>query len=608
MPSIQRCPSRRLRSLYRLLVAGVVLTSAFAGAGCGHLELARAVSRAIANAVEPAAPPIPPLPPLANGPGLVVCEPTATGGNGALTHFGAGCGRWLEFELAGQPSLGKSPDWGSIQRALDELGRSDLRLTTADALKLQPMLGFTHAAVGTITGNSTHCTLTYTLLEFPGGRAAGTPVVLEGTEQQIITGLPSAAQKLGGLLNVSGAALPSSVGMNADDLSLIGSVMWLTPRNIVSLREGVMPPLSSDDSAKLSHLSAQAPLATMLLLQHLTGGPAGTRILAKRMMGQSPDNCLALDQIGWSDPSYLLSIRDQFDQRMKQHPDNFLLTRAAVAIERRGGNLTAEVQAGEQEVRCAPENPDAWLTLAWALRESGDSLRQGRTAGMLSEDEWASLRKIYAEWLHATQRATELDPNYGKAWLRVSEAACFAGNDQLADAAFWKAARLYKKPEEVYDWGLQMYQPKWLDQPAKLTNVAHLIASNTSWTFEERVDMATALQDAGFDQLARGMASAAIPEAEKRVHSAPNKGFYHEWLAQAYHLAGRTHDAEQEYQISVKLLPRSADAHYLYGTFLDSKGDIKGAIAEYKEAVRLNPNSRMAAAALLHDLGPTSQF
>ena len=49
--------------------------------------------------------------------------------------------------------------------------------------------------------------------------------------------------------------------------------------------------------------------------------------------------------------------------------------------------------------------------------------------------------------------------------------------------------------------------------------------------------------------------------------------------------------AESLYQDAVKLCPESASAHYNLGLAKFNRGDFSLAVASFKEAIRLNPNS-----------------
>ena len=63
-------------------------------------------------------------------------------------------------------------------------------------------------------------------------------------------------------------------------------------------------------------------------------------------------------------------------------------------------------------------------------------------ADAITEQEWVVLRKLYTKWQDALQRAASIDPDYQDAWIQLSTAATFAGDNSRADSAFWKAYNL----------------------------------------------------------------------------------------------------------------------------------------------------------------------
>ena len=52
---------------------------------------------------------------------------------------------------------------------LQEMGRTDLRLMPGQAARFARLTGYTHMAVGVITGKPSHCSLTYQLYTMPKG-------------------------------------------------------------------------------------------------------------------------------------------------------------------------------------------------------------------------------------------------------------------------------------------------------------------------------------------------------------------------------------------------------------------------------------------------------
>lgn len=68
-------------------------------------------------------------------------------------------------------------------------------------------------------------------------------------------------------------------------------------------------------------------------------------------------------------------------------------------------------------------------------------------------------------------------------------------------------------------------------------------------------------------------------------------GNAHAWKGQALANKGYLDAAIQEYREALRIIPDSFEAHNNLGLALDDKGDLGNAIKEYKEAMRLNPDN-----------------
>jgi len=183
--------------------------------------------------------------------GLVVCNPVAS--SPTLTAFGSGCGRWLDLVAAGQPELGRTPFWEARVRAQQEMGRTDLRLSPAQAPALSAITGATHAACGTLTGSPARCTLTYGLYLLPAGRSVGPPLTQSGSEGQILAALPRMAKALDARLSVPAPRIPASVGLSPAQMT-----------QFETISQERYP--SDADLLALARLSARSPVAGMVYL------------------------------------------------------------------------------------------------------------------------------------------------------------------------------------------------------------------------------------------------------------------------------------------------------------------------------------------------------
>jgi hypothetical protein len=445
----------------------------------------------LANQAPPAAPQKPltevvvadHLPPATAGPALGVSDPVANNATPDTAAFGAGCTRWLQFAMWNYPQqLGQMPPWSVQERARQELGTPNLRLTAAQAEPFARMGGYTHVVFSTITGTPAHCTLVLQVLVLPGKIAKGPACTASGSEAQVIAALPNLAQQLLTRINIQTPALATPT-LTGEDLRHIGNYAWWS--------DGKVP---AEEQQQLQALALREPLAGMLYMMHtpqsVQVGQAGYR----RLFAQAPTNlearaeCLKI----WR---YLSpDMQRDVAKDLPDLPANYVVATWQLVSNR----LPQEaVQRAEHLVQVAPRDPAAWTTLAQQYADVAGHLRNGRNAAEITPAEWTALNRLYAHQLMAAQQAASLDPDLGLAWYDVAVAATFAGHPPVADAALWKAIRLSNGSARAYLWGLEMYQPKWLGDAAKLDKVVKLAVADHALNSQGQYALAAALQKLG---------------------------------------------------------------------------------------------------------------
>lgn len=540
------------------------------------------------------------LSPLESGPGILVFEPVSEG-DAALTAFGAGCGRWLHLVVGGHGELGKTPFWSTGERLQKQMSRSDLRLNLTQAASAANMTGVTHIAVGQIRGQAGRCTLHYQLYAVPSRKPVQAPVVVTGTRAQIITALPQMGKTLLARLKVKAPRVPATKGISADDMALLGGVPWVPRQQVSPTQVNALRALAARNIA----------LANLLFLETTHGldaDPAKAR--AQRAWACAPDNLLVLGEIGHMDQQALLpAYGDVITAARKRFPRSYLLAHIETWKRRQQKQAKEkEEEVAEQAVRCAPRNPDAWLALGATISDAAQQVREGRVASRISREEWDFLHSAYAAWLAAVERASELDGRYGKAWLRVATAACFAGESELADRAFWKADGLEKGSPEVYFWGLEMYQPKWLDDRASLEKVARQAATDRYATSEQQLQVLYYLQELEFVDEANRLRAQVVAASDATLAAAPNDFQAHAYRANALKGGGKYQAALPNLQAMVRLQPTNAGAHVELGHALEHLGRLPEAIREHQEAIRLQPAMRTAHYRLCVALTSNAQY
>ncbi|HLK58223.1 MAG TPA: hypothetical protein VKU00_16780 [Chthonomonadaceae bacterium] len=432
------------------------------------------------------------LPPTTAGPALAICDPIATNAGSDTAAFGAGCTRWLQYALFNYPQLGQMMPWSEQERALSELGVPDLRLNAHQAQQLGSMVGYTHVAISTITGTPDRCTLTLQVYSVSNHAAAGPTWSVTGSEAQIVAALPHLTQQLLTRIAVHASA-PPSPALNPDDLHTIGSYDWW--------HEGRPSP---ELQQRMQALKLRDALAGMLYMLHNSGREEDYR----RIFSQAPTNLEAKAECLTLFNALPPALRTETVRNLPPLSDNYFVAYARLDDSHTPKEL---VHNAEHLVQCAPRNPAAWVILAAMYARVSDHLRMSRTADKISPEEWNTLHRLYAHWLSAAQYAATLDPQYGPAWTEIAIAGAFAGQPSVADTALWQAIPLDRGSSRPYWWGLEMYQPKWYDDAAKLDKVAKLALADTSLNSAGRHELAQELQSLGRVTEAQQMEALAKP-------------------------------------------------------------------------------------------------
>jgi len=416
--------------------------------------------------------------PKESGPGIVICDPVSTPASSDRSHFGSGCALWLQFYIGGLPEMGKSPTWVGISRASAELHRNDLQLSTAQAASLTPILGVTDVAVGTLRGIGSHLVLTYTLLQEPGGKIVGPPITVTGTGMQITARLPQIARTLATRLGISYPNIPATTGLTQTELLLLEKVCAFSYTDV-----------TASDRVNFDALAAHNPLADTISLGSKPQTNAQQNATVTMLLQQAGTNTLAWSYAATINPMTLVTHGDALTALATRYPANANLAVAETYRYRYVMDRPAERKAAARIVHDTPNNPDGWLTYAYTLGQIAQDMRQGRFYQSLTAAEADQLNQIYPEWEDATEHAVHLDPLFGKAWLRLAEAATFNSNPTVADHAMQNALKYDDDKPDAYGWALEMYQPKWNDDPMMLAKIAKIAAADTSLDSQDCPDI-----------------------------------------------------------------------------------------------------------------------
>ncbi len=471
-----------------------------------------------------AMPPVSPIPPSfaaqlpapspeKAGLGIIVCTPVNQPRTEALNHFGIGCGRWLQFEVGGQPEFGRTPFGADLYQHWTELEQQGTGPTPEVAFRRAPGWGATHVAAGEISGTRENARLTYRLVQLSDRKQIGDPVVLAGSTDAIRAKLPEAARDLCRRLGVAQPKVADEVLETANELALLGAAQ---PQGHKRVPDDLFYQLED-----LGHKSGAG--AAQHLLAHLVAGGDDAHIAgaAHSMLQRHPENTQA-----WGIASLAgLSLRRAADPAHQQtlrafatrYPSNWVLNQAliyhartenrALALnasrgrsphlvggqDRRAAVLEEARLLAERGVLCSPRNSVAWYDLAKSYSDVAGNIRQARTADAISAAEWKQLRDLYEKWLQHARKAAELAPDDTDTWYELANAGTFAGSEKEAEQALWKALAAPQGEYGIYHWGLEMFAPKWGDQPKKRIKVLRLAASDPHLRPSGRLALARAV-------------------------------------------------------------------------------------------------------------------
>jgi tetratricopeptide (TPR) repeat protein len=144
-----------------------------------------------------------------------------------------------------------------------------------------------------------------------------------------------------------------------------------------------------------------------------------------------------------------------------RYPHSYIVRDALRKIHAKAADTVVTLKLAGDAARCAPKSAIAWIDLADAISDAADSVRKGKFFGQMSDADAAYVSGLYPDWTAADWMAAHVAPDMCEPWIKLSGAALFDGDDDVADVAFWNAQHIDPTNSSVYSWGLQMYQSKW---------------------------------------------------------------------------------------------------------------------------------------------------
>jgi hypothetical protein len=444
---------------------------------------------------------------LPSGPGLLVAEPV---GSTSLRTFGAGCSRWLHLVIGGEGGAGRTPLWTSVRHVAHETTKGHLRLEPGDVKLAGRCLGITHVAIGRITGNRNSGTISYQLYRADTANPVGASLSASGSRAQIVAALPRLARAMAKGIGITPEGVPSEPQETTEMLSMLGEIPWEAPAT-----------LSIAQAQRLDDLSSgrKSPLASLLfVINRRTANDENILGYAVEYAGRlAPKNLLVLGEIADCDlrqrsGAYIKQFQPTVLSIKKRFTNNQLVNIALAGLALADQDFTTGRQRAETAVRCATKNPSAWLLLSNISANQSDAIRKGKTADQVSEGHFQVLQPLYEHQLAIDLKAAECDPQHPSALTNVSTSAAFAGDEEIARKAFEAKMELEQKnplPDLTrdFDWGLQLYNPKWYDDPKAAKKLADRAVSEAqkagdTWSESHRLTIAFRAACLGFGDAA----------------------------------------------------------------------------------------------------------
>lgn len=568
-----------LRAVRSISFLSVALLAILAAGGCNVVRMARSIEQftkqQTSTKVDESY--AQSLTPIQAGPGLVVCEPVARNVSEDTATFGAGCARWVHLHASGHGELGQTPLWGVVADARQLLPRNDLRLTSSDATRFADLAGVTHLALGTISsGPNNSSTLSYQLYQaHPKLQAVGAPVAIKGTHEQIVNALPQLAHTLAQRLGVKSPRVPVPQ-VTAGELTLMGRAPWKA-----------QGPVDPKIVAQLAALAKREPLAGVLFLRSGSSRKDEKQLTAtiSNLMTKAGGNTVVVADVARFFINEIPAYQKVIANNHARFPNNYLLATTDMKWQQKAGQWIPAQSAAEDAVRAAPQSARAWLDLSELLSDYAQSIRQGKYYATMNARERQAVSQIYPQRLSVAWHATQLAPQNSYAWSALARAATFEGRDSMADSALWKAHALDKSNNEVYSWGLQMYQPKWGGDKTKLLQIARLAVQYADPDDFPGRNLSDAIFHGGIEEYREELLTAAILRSPKNVVVNYEVGAIYHYNKASYR------KAEKYYRIALAGDPKYPRAlASLADLYFFVKHDTPTAGRLYRQAVALAPN------------------
>lgn len=411
---------------------------------------------------------------LSNGPGIIIAPPSTS--RSADANLARGMSSWLEWTLGGLPAFDKNASWQSYTESISYLQRHKVNSEAGAAAILAVNSGATHVAMGSLSGNKNHLSLTYQWRRFPGNQPVGKVISIFGPESKIVAQLPKLAEQLSAQLHIKSTfSAPTETTAQLQELGKLP----LSPQTT----------LPDSAIASLAHLATISNPARMMYLTYLQNANYNTEYpshqaqqewqqIATVLITKNPSNTLAWQYIAETNGGKLWGNESKLIALAKSHPNNYLLHNALANMYAGQNNLQQQRNSSQTALRSNRNNPRAWTQLADAIFNEADSVRHACYWPAMNDDQQEFVTDRYEECVPFLEGAAKLAHHSAATWADISRTATFAGDDDLIATAMQKALEADPYSEDALRWAVQVYQPKWSDSPDELLSVVKRVVAS----------------------------------------------------------------------------------------------------------------------------------
>lgn len=192
----------------------------------------------------------------------------------------------------------------------------------------------------------------------------------------------------------------------------------------------------------------------------------------------------------------------------------------------------------------------------------------------------------------AAERAVELDPGHGFAWVRLAELEFSFGRNDRAEAALARGLDL--SPQHGQGHALRGF----------LLSGRHALAEAEA-SFGEAIRLDGALGNGwlgrGLVRTRRGDREGGIRDLQTAATVEPVSSFFHSYLGKALSGVGRRDDAVKDFAMAKELDPRDPTPWFYGAVDLAAVGRFNEAVRELGESVKRNDNRRVYRSGFLLD-------